>query len=106
MFKLRRVTARRKVLFPLGFVMGVPFPSGLHVLGMESNQNVSWMWGVNGAASVFGSVLATLGGILDGFNYVLAFGTIAYFTAFASVIWWKLKETSVSKQLRLRNEEY
>jgi hypothetical protein len=101
-----RIIATGFLLFPLGFVMGVPFPSGLHVLGIESNQNVSWMWGVNGAASVFGSVLATLGGILNGFNYVLAFGTIAYFTAFASVIWSKLKETSVSEQVRLRNEEH
>jgi hypothetical protein len=84
-----RIIASGLLLFPLGFVMGIPFPSGLHVLGSESRQNVSWMWGVNGATSVFGSVFATLGGILYGFNYVLVFGTIAYFIALASVFWWK-----------------
>jgi hypothetical protein len=79
------------LLFPLGFLLGIPFPSGLRVLDADMNQNVSWMWGVNGAASVFGSIFATLGAIVYGFNYVLVFGMIAYFTALIVAFLWQRK---------------
>lgn len=79
------------LLFPLGFLLGIPFPSGLRVLDADMNQNVSWMWGVNGAASVFGSIFATLGAIVYGFNYVLVFGMFAYFTALIVALLWQRK---------------
>ena len=39
--------------------MGFPFPLGIRLMertGLE--DDVSWMWGIKGAASVFGSALA------------------------------------------------
>ncbi|MBI3015202.1 MAG: hypothetical protein HYY65_09125, partial [Candidatus Tectomicrobia bacterium] len=47
------------VLFPLGFVLGIPFPLGVRLLedrGLASE--IPWMWGLNGVASVLGSVAA------------------------------------------------
>src|SRR3990170_1097048 len=44
------------VLFPLGFVLGIPFPFGVRLLedrGLASE--IPWMWGLNGVASVLGS---------------------------------------------------
>ena len=69
------------LLFPLGFVMGIPFPTGLRILTASSDHSVSWMWGINGQMSVLGSILATTVGILYGFNYALIFTASAYFIA-------------------------
>jgi spermidine synthase len=79
-----RIMLTVTLLFPLGFVMGIPFPSGLRILNMVYGQNISWMWGVNGAASVLGSILAILIGILYGFNYAMTLGAAAYAIALAS----------------------
>lgn len=79
------------LLFPLGFFMGIPFPTGLRILNSFSNQNIPWMWGVNGAMSVFGSVLATTIGIIWGFNYAIAMGAAAYFIALLCAWYWQDK---------------
>jgi hypothetical protein len=57
------------ILVPLGFVMGMPFPTGLRALASapapefpagaaSSDSAVEWAWAMNAAASVLGSVLA------------------------------------------------
>src|SRR6202047_1489829 len=57
------------LLVPLGFVMGMPFPTGLRALaalpapefpaGQRGSDNaIEWAWAMNAAASVLGSVLA------------------------------------------------
>src|SRR6202044_744519 len=64
-----RIAVSAVLLAPLGFVMGMPFPSGLRALatgpvvdvpsGASSEDNaVEWAWAMNAAASVLGSVLA------------------------------------------------
>jgi len=86
---LIRMLTVAALLFPLGFFMGIPFPSGLHILNTRLHQNISWMWAVNGAASVLGSVLATVTAILYGFSYALVFGAAAYFIALVCALaWW------------------
>jgi len=69
------------LIFPLGFLMGMPFPNGLRILGEESNREVPWMWAINGGFSVFGAVIATAIGIMWGLNYALFLGATAYFVA-------------------------
>jgi len=77
------------LLVPLGIVMGCPFPlalRGLSAHGLEGHTSV--MWGVNGAASVFGSALAMIMGITWGFSSALFAGAIIYLVIaalFASV---------------------
>ncbi|PJB62118.1 MAG: hypothetical protein CO095_19265 [Armatimonadetes bacterium CG_4_9_14_3_um_filter_58_7] len=66
------------LLFPLGFFLGIMFPSGIRLLDEECAEDIPWMWGVNGVTSVAGSVLAAVGAKLWGFNYVLALGGCIY----------------------------
>ncbi len=80
------------LLVPLGFAMGMPFPTGLRALASipapdfpaanESNQNsVEWAWAMNAGSSVLGSVLAIMIAIQFGLNITLACGAAAYFLA-------------------------
>ncbi len=74
------------MLVPLGFVMGMPFPTGLRALGSDSEDSlVEWAWAMNAAASVLGSVLAMIIAIHFGLNVTLALGAAAYVAAMATV---------------------
>jgi spermidine synthase len=66
------------LLVPLGFAMGMPFPTGLRAL----NENaVEWAWAMNAGSSVLGSVLAMVIAIQFGLNVTLACGALAYLVA-------------------------
>jgi spermidine synthase len=71
------------VLVPLGFAMGMPFPTGLR--GMASarsdGNSIEWAWAMNAASSVLGSVLAIVVAIQFGLNATLACGAATYFCA-------------------------
>jgi spermidine synthase len=80
------------LLAPLGFVMGMPFPTGLRALaerpvsdvpsGKTAADNaVEWAWAMNAAASVLGSVLAMVIAIQFGLTVTLACGVAAYLLA-------------------------
>ena len=82
------------LLAPLGFAMGMPFPTGLKALASfpapefppaENNQPagnaVEWAWAMNAASSVLGSVLAMVIAIQYGLSVTLACGAAAYFVA-------------------------
>lgn len=63
-----RVIAAAMLVLPLGFLLGIPFPSGIRLLKLrEKGFLIPWMWGINGAASVLGSVLAIAVAIIAGF---------------------------------------
>jgi spermidine synthase len=87
-----RIVVSALLLAPLGFVMGMPFPTGLRALavgpvvdvpsGASSKDNaVEWAWALNAAASVLGSVLAMVIAIQFGLNVTLACGAAAYLLA-------------------------
>jgi hypothetical protein len=74
------------LLIPLGFAMGIPFPTGLRALSSttaaHSHENaVEWAWAMNAASSVLGSVLAMVIAIQFGLNATLACGAAAYLVA-------------------------
>jgi spermidine synthase len=75
-------------LAPLGAMMGVPLPSCLAAVRARDAGRVPWLWGVNGAASVLGSVLATLGSMHAGITALLAAGIALY--ACVALLWPKL----------------
>src|SRR4029077_19928575 len=54
------------VLAPLGFLMGMPFPTGLRLV-----RTVEWAWALNAAASVLGSVMAMIIAIHFGLTVTL-----------------------------------
>jgi hypothetical protein len=87
-----RILVSGMLLAPLGFVMGMPFPTGLRALaggpvfevpsGATGEDNaVEWAWAMNAAASVLGSVLAMVIAIQFGLNVTLACGVAAYLIA-------------------------
>jgi hypothetical protein len=72
------------ILAPLGFIMGMPFPTGLSMLATHrerSSNLIEWAWAMNAASSVLGSVLAIVIAIEWGLNITLACGAAAYFLA-------------------------
>ena len=84
------------LLIPLGFVMGMPFPTGLRALaaspapefpaGPDASDNaVEWAWAMNAAASVMGSVLAMVIAIQFGLTVTLACGAAAYLIALVTM---------------------
>ncbi len=66
---------------PLAFFMGFAFPLGLRITGRLGGGLVPWAWGVNGAASVIGSVLAVILAMAGGFTLVLGLSTLFYLAA-------------------------
>ncbi len=73
------------VIAPAGFLMGVPFPTGLHRLEDEHKPSVRWAWSLNAAASVLGSVLAVVLAIYLGLRETLLAGGAMYVLAILSV---------------------
>ena len=70
------------LLAPIGFLMGIPFPSGIRRLEQGGlSENIPWVWAVNGSASVISAVLAALLALTFGFNWVLRLGALCYFGA-------------------------
>ena len=63
---------------PLGFVMGIPFPTGLRLLKTLDPERVAAVWAVNGAFSVVGSVLAMALAMTAGFTIVILTGALFY----------------------------
>jgi MFS family permease len=73
------------LIAPLGFLMGIPFPSGLDRLEKWHPPSVRWAWSLNAAASVFGSVGALVCGIYLGLVQTVIIGGLFYVAALAVV---------------------
>jgi predicted membrane-bound spermidine synthase len=73
------------LLAPLAMMMGMPMPIGIRILERRAPNIIPWAWGVNGAASVMGSVAALAIAILTGFNQALFVGAGLYLLAIAFV---------------------
>lgn len=69
------------ILVPLGFLMGMPFPTGLKLLSHSGGATVEWAWALNAAASVLGSVAAMIIAIHFGLNVTLSCAALAYLLA-------------------------
>src|SRR5205807_4676550 len=69
------------VLVPLGFFMGMPFPTGLKLLAASGESTVEWAWALNAAASVLGSVSAMVIAIHFGLTVTLVCAGLAYLLA-------------------------
>jgi len=65
-------------IFPLGFLMGIPFPSALRLAAATGEHVIEWAWAVNAAATVLGSVAAIFIFVATGIKAGLAVGAVAY----------------------------
>ncbi len=82
-----RIVAGIVMLFPLGLLMGTPFPLLFRTLEGASYPVRPWAWGINGFASVLGSIGAIILGMALGYGAVLLFGVACYLAAAGCVFW-------------------
>jgi hypothetical protein len=69
------------LIAPLGFAMGMPFPTGLQRLEEWHAPSVRWAWSLNSASSVLGSVGALVFSIYLGLMQTLIIGGMLYLAA-------------------------
>ena len=75
------------LIAPAGFLMGVPFPSGLARLEKRHKPSVRWAWSLNAASSVLGSAGAIFLAIYLGLRETLLIGAVLYLGALAAMRW-------------------
>jgi hypothetical protein len=69
------------ILAPIGFLMGMPLPTGMRLLKVHRPDYIPWMWAINGAFSVLGAVLAIALGIMFGSSLAMILGILIYLIA-------------------------
>jgi spermidine synthase len=74
------------LIAPLGFVMGMAFPTGLQRLEAWHPPSVRWAWALNAASSVLGSVMALVSSIYVGLIETLMIGGLFYLAALAVIL--------------------
>lgn len=77
------------VLVPIGFLMGMPLPTGIRLLKTNRPEYIPWMWSINGAFSVLGAVLSVMLGIMYGSSYAMVLGILIYLIPLAMSFAWK-----------------
>jgi spermine/spermidine synthase len=76
-----RVAVAVLLVAPLGVLLGVPFSTGLRLVGQEASPLVPWAWAVNSFFTVIGSVGAMILGMILGFTAVLIIAAGCYVAA-------------------------
>jgi SAM-dependent methyltransferase len=81
-----RVIIAIAVVAPLGVLLGIPFSTGLRLVGEVAPPLVPWAWAVNGFFTVIGSVAAMILGMVWGFNAVLIIAAACYGIALVPIL--------------------
>ncbi len=68
------------LLIPLALLLGMPLPLGIALLHPDGSA-IPWSWGINGAASVLGTILAVVAAMNFGFNVTILTGAAIYLVA-------------------------
>lgn len=77
-----RIAITFTLLFPLGLLMGMPFPLGIRIVGSSLKAGgIPFYWGLNGIMSVFGSIAAIMIGVGLGFTITTLVGSASYLLA-------------------------
>jgi hypothetical protein len=76
--KATRAVVALALLLPMGIVMGTLLPLGMRAAAAWQKQSTPWLWGVNGAASVMGSVLAFAMAMNFGFRITFSLAACCY----------------------------
>lgn len=81
-----RVLISIALITPLGLLMGMPFPLGITLTNQVSKRLIPWVWGINGYATVIGSVLCVILALSFGFNAVMFIACGIYLIGMATVL--------------------
>jgi hypothetical protein len=73
-----RIVVAVALIAPLGFVMGMFFPTGIRVVNQVAPQFVPWAWGINASTSVVAAILAVMLAMSIGFRMVAVLSFLAY----------------------------
>lgn len=76
-----RVLLFTLILSPTAFFMGVALPAGLRLANDRFANNIPWLWALNGASSVLGSIIAMAVSMIFGYNIALLLGSLSYLLA-------------------------
>lgn len=87
------------LIAPAGFLMGMPFPTGLTHLEVRFPQAIRWAWALNAAASVLGSASAIVLAVYIGLRATVLVGAALYLGALA--VLWIEKRTMQSPAVRV-----
>ncbi|HSU59051.1 MAG TPA: hypothetical protein VLI55_07040 [Bryobacteraceae bacterium] len=74
------------LIAPVGFAMGMPFPTGLSLLERIMPASIRWAWAINSASSVMGSAAAMFLAIYLGLHVTLIIGGLLYLGALFSAV--------------------
>jgi hypothetical protein len=73
-----RIAIATAILAPLGVLMGMPFPLGMRLANTSAKSLTPLLWGVNGALSIYASVLAIALALEAGIGVTMLAGAVAY----------------------------
>ena len=76
-----RIAIAIALLIPLGLAMGMPFSIGMRAAGTRPGAPTAFLWGINGALSVCGSVFAIVIALFFGISRSYWVGWLAYLVA-------------------------
>jgi hypothetical protein len=84
------------LIFPAGFLMGMPFPVGLARLDEWQHSSVRWAWSLNAASSIMGSAGAIACAIYFGLIQTLLIGGGLYLLALVVLrtSWMRVHQTA------------
>ncbi|WP_316504454.1 hypothetical protein [Nitrosopumilus sp.] len=94
------------LLSPIGFLMGMPMPTGMRLLKSHVPTFIPWMWAINGGFSVLGAILTVILSIVYGGSYAMLIGISAYVIALVVSLTWRhqtIKLTTNSTQIKNKN---
>lgn len=83
---LGRALVAIALMAPVGFVLGMPFPTGLAVLAKGSPQSIPWAWAMNGYATVVGISSAALITIRTGYTMLILLSLAVYGLGFLALL--------------------
>ncbi|MCM8774662.1 MAG: hypothetical protein NC820_08065, partial [Candidatus Omnitrophica bacterium] len=68
------------IIFPLGFILGMFFPSGLDALQKRNSDLIPYVYAINSSTSVIGSTLSIFLSYYLGFKFLLILAIVLYFS--------------------------
>lgn len=74
------------ILFPMGLFLGMAFPIGMKLAGINFPGITPWLWGINGVMSVLATILSIIIAMKYGISASYWSGAACYITAFAAFL--------------------
>jgi hypothetical protein len=75
------------LLAPLGLILGMFFPIGITIVASVHDRFVPWAWGINGCATVVGTILAVIVAITWSFTVVSVLALAIYALGVGGMLW-------------------